>query len=300
MIKKYFINKIIITSLCLFLMFVFYIIPTKDELKYETIIESSPSHKVYLLDSDNYVSEVISYYDSFNIYDEVSKRINVLKKGENGFYPLIPSNTKINSIKIDKNSVYIDFSKDLLNVSFLYEEKMIESIVYTLSEINGIDNIYISVDGKRLECLPHSKKIITYPLNRNYGINKEYDIESIYQINKTTVYFSKKNNYQNYYVPVTKVSNNDDEKIEIIIRELKSSINSQNNLNSYINNNVVLTSYKIDDNKMELVFNDILFSDLNVLEQIKNEISKSVFDNYNIDELIIKSNGKEYTITSNT
>ena len=59
---------------------------------------------------------------------------------------------------------------------------MISSIVYTVSEGNDIDEIYISVNGKNLEYLPISKKQISYPLNRTYGINKEYNIISLNNI----------------------------------------------------------------------------------------------------------------------
>ena len=47
--------------------------------------------------------------------------------------------------------VYIDFSKELSNVSESYEEEMIESIVYSLCDINGINYVYLSIDGVPLK-----------------------------------------------------------------------------------------------------------------------------------------------------
>lgn len=296
MIKKYALNKITVTSMCLFLLLMFYILPTTSDNINTTILEEDKNKEktiVYLLDEDNFVSKVTTFYTKNTIEDEIKYKINILTNGlaiYDNFYSLIPKNTKLNSVKVDKNNVYLDFSKEILEVSEYFEEEMIESIVYTLTQINGLDNIYITVDGKSLDSLPNSKKILSYPLTRNIGINKEYDIDSFNNINKTTVIFQKKNNDKVYYVPVTKVTNSSDDKINIIIEELKSGINSQNNLNGLVNEKVVLEDYNIEEDKVNLVFNEYIFNDNNViLEEVKYTIAESIFENYNIKEVIFNT-----------
>ena len=165
---------------------------------------------------------------------------------------------------------------------------MIESIIYTITETNGINNIYINVDGEPLKELPNSKKELPYPLTRDYGINKKYDLTSFNDIDKTTIFFAKSNEEFTYYVPVTKISNTSSDKIDIIIEELKSPVNSQDNLNSYINNNVKLVSKEINNDKINLVFNNYIFCDINnktILEEVKYIISESIFENYNVKEV---------------
>lgn len=49
------------------------------------------------------------------------------------------------------------FSKRFLDVSEVEEEKMIESIIYTLTSIKGIDKIIIKVEGNILTNLPLAK-----------------------------------------------------------------------------------------------------------------------------------------------
>ena len=230
MIKRYAIKKIMVSTLGLILLLMFYFFPTKEELNSEIIKDNSSKQIVYLLDDDNYVSQVVTYFDTNSIEDNIKKRIDILKTGINGFYPLLNNSIKLNSVKVDKDKVYLDFSSELLNINDYVKEYMIESITYSLTEINGINDIYITVNNNRVD-------FIEYPLNRNYGINKEYNINNLDHLNKTTVFFSKTKDDINYYVPVTKVSNLSSDKIDIIIYELKSSINSQNNLNSYINDN---------------------------------------------------------------
>ena len=130
---------------------------------------------------------------------------------------------------------------------------MIEAIIYTLTEINGIENIYLSVEKESLTTLPNANKQIPYPLTREYGINKKYDLDNLKNINKTTIVFSKEIDDYNYYVPVTLINNNDDEKINIIIEELKSVIHSEKELNGYINNNLVLEDYEFNKDTLNLV-----------------------------------------------
>ena len=292
-IKKFAMNKIIVSSLCLILLLLFTFFPTKERINIE-VIETNNKQKndIYLLDEDDYVSKVNVYFDSENVTENIRERINMLINGCNeldNFYPLIPKNTIINNIKVNKDSVYLDFSKELLNVNKYLEEKMIESIVYTVTEINGINNVYILVDGKSLTNYPNSNNKIEYPLTRKYGINKEYDINNFENINKTIVFFLKQDNNNTYYVPVTKISNIKDEKINIIISELKSSINSQKKLKNYINDNLKLLDYKNDNNILSITFNEYIYDNKTISNEVKELLTRSIFENYYIDKIIFKT-----------
>lgn len=308
MIKKYTINKICVTSVSLFLILMFYLVPStpESEVKIDKSIGDKKEVVVYLMDKDYYLGRMIEYASYDNIVDLVNKKLDILINGSdelNSFSPIIPKNTKVNSIKVDKNNVYIDFSKDILNVSKYNEELMIESIVYTITDINGIDNIYLSINKEPLKILPKSNKEIPYPLNRGYGINKKYDLDSLNNITKTTVYFNKSYDDVEYLVPITKVMNTTSEKIDIIIEELKSIVNAQYNLNSYIPNNLEVVSHEVSDDKMNLIFNEFILDKEKsvVLEEVKYAIAQSIFDNYNVKEVVFSTKDKNNiaTITKN-
>lgn len=308
MIKKYTINKICVTSVSLFLILMFYLVPStpESEVKIDKSIGDKKEVVVYLMDKDYYLGRMIEYASYDNIVDLVNKKLDILINGSdelNSFSPIIPKNTKVNNIKVDKNNIYIDFSKDILNVSKYNEELMIESIIYTITDINGIDNIYLSINKEPLKILPKSNKEIPYPLNRGYGINKKYDLDSLNNITKTTVYFNKSYDDVEYLVPITKVMNTTSEKIDIIIEELKSIVNAQYNLNSYIPNNLEVVSHEVNDDKMNLIFNEFILDKekLVVLEEVKYAISQSIFDNYNVKEVVFSTKEKNNiaTITKN-
>lgn len=298
MIKKYIINKITVTTMCVILLGMFYLIPTnKIELEQEKT--NKIKNIIYLLDEDNMLSQVTYFYTKETIKDQIKHNLELLINGietNDIFYPLIPKNTKINDISIDKNNIYIDFNKEILNISKNKEEKMIEAIIYTLTEINGIENIYLSVEKESLTTLPNTNKQIPYPLTREYGINKKYDLDNLKNINKTTIVFSKEIDDYNYYVPVTLINNNDDEKINIIIEELKSVIHSEKELNGYINNNLVLEDYEFNKDTLNLVFNEYIYDNIEektLLEEVKYIISESIFENYDVKKVVLDTKNEK-------
>lgn len=301
MIKKYIINKITVTTMCVILLGMFYLVPT-NEIEQEVEEPNKIKNIIYLLDKDNMLSQVTYYYTSKTLKDQIKHNLETLINGietNDIFYPLIPKNTKINDINIDKSDIYIDFSKEILNIQKSKSEKMIEAIIYTLSEINGIENIYLSVDKEKLTTLPNTNKHLPYPLTREYGINKKYDLDNLKDINKTTIVFSKNEDNYNYYVPVTLINNSDDEKINIIIEELKSVIYTKNNLNGYINNNLVLEEYELNKDTLELVFNEYIYDNIEekmISEEVKYILSESIFENYDIEKVVLNTKNEENII----
>ena len=290
-------NKIFVSTLVFGLLVLFYLVPSPS-FDMEVVEEENKKGKenvVYLLDEDNYVSRVISYYEESDIEALIREKIKILINGDKSlgkFYSLIPKNTILKDVKVEKDSVYLNFNKEFLSVNKYLEESMIEAIVFSLTEINGINNVYINVDSKKLTKLPNSGREIPYPLTRSFGINKKYDLNRLNELDKTIVYFVKTCDEVEYYVPVTKVSNTSGSKIDIIIEELKSTVNAQENLNSYVSSNIELVDSEITDEKVNLIFNDFIFSDASskvILEEVKYVVSQSVFENINVKEVIFST-----------
>ena len=178
---------------------------------------------------------------------------------------------------------------------------MIEAIVYSITSLDNIDFVSIYVEGKILNKLPHSNKKLNTILDRTIGINKEFNITNIRDTTSTTIYYLSKYNDYYYYVPVTKITNNDISKIEIIIKELTSSKMLNTNLMSYLNSNTELLSYNETDETLLLNFNDSILTDINtnnILEEVTYSINLSIEDNYNIKEVLYYVNDKIITTFS--
>lgn len=312
MLKKISIRKLIISFSALFTLFLIYLIPNNEndknkledipqELEYvnNDLITSS----VFLLDSYNMLGKTEVPVSSKDIESFAKELLEVLINGganedriPNGFKSVLPSDTKILSLKYDKDLIKVDFSKELLNTSKEMEEKIVEAIVYTLTSINGVNKVIIYVDGNILTKLPQTKINLPSTLDRSFGINKEYDINSIKDINQVTIYYVNKNNDNYYYVPVTKYLNDDRDKIKIVIDELSGNSIYNTNLMSFLNSNAELISSEKKDDLMHLNFNEYIFSDIeekNILEEVIYTISLSVCDNYEVKGVVFNVENEE-------
>lgn len=297
MLKRFGFRKLAVTTTALFVIGLLYFFPTKElnVNKNITYYEESDFSEVFLLDKNNFVSEVSVISNETDLIEKLKNKMELLIKKDNNekvpssFKGVIPSDTKVLSLSVENNICTIDFSKEILNVTNLMEEKMVEAIIYTLTSESEVKEVILKVEGKVLERLPNSNKLLPNVFDRSYGINKNYDINNLYDLTKTTVYYIGEDSGNSYYVPVTKVTNSNDDKISVIVSELKSSILYQSNLSSYLNSKAELINYEKEENVMKLTFNDQIFYsmyDKNILEEVVYTIGKSVKDNYNVDEVM--------------
>ena len=312
MLKKISIRKLIISFSALFTLFLIYLIPNNenDKNKLEDIPQELEyvnndlvTSSVFLLDSYNMLGKTEVPVSSKDIESLAKELLEVLINGganedriPSGFKSVLPSDTKILSLKYDKDLIKVDFSKELLNTSKEREEKVVEAIVYTLTSINGVNKVIIYVDGNILTKLPQTKINLPSTLDRSFGINKEYDINSIKDINQVTIYYVNKNNDNYYYVPVTKYLNDDRDKIKIVIDELSGNSIYNTNLMSFLNSNAELISSEKKDDLMHLNFNEYIFSDIeekNILEEVIYTISLSVCDNYEVKGVVFNVENEE-------
>lgn len=309
MIKRFSMKKISKYTILLLVVFLFYLFPTKEKYDLDKEVSKEVNinyHDIYLIDKNNYVAKTNIQVSSLKkdlLIDELIEAMKIDGKYQdkipNGFCALLPSDTKLLGKEINNDVVTLNFNSNILDVKSENEEKVIESLIYSITSIDGIDKIIIKIDGENLKKLPKTGIILDTELTRDYGINKTYDIDSIKGINKVTIYYTNKNNNSDvYYVPVTKYVNNDEEKIKIIIDELASKFSFESNLMSYLNYNTKLLDYNLNENEIDLNFNEYLFDSTEnkkVLEEVIYSISYSVMDNYNVDKVNFFVNNEKVT-----
>ena len=226
MLKKFSIKKIVTSSIVLCIAFLIYFIPNENEItvnikeEIEYVNNEIKTHDIYLLDSNNYISKTKVRITSKTREDLALELLNTLIQNgtkqdliPNGFKSLINSNTKINTLKIDNETIKLDLSKDYLDTNKNVEEKTLESLVYTLTSIENIKYIILYIDGEILTELPLNKIKLPTTLSRDIGINKKYNLNSTKNITPTTTYFISEFNDNYYYTPITTFSNDDREKI---------------------------------------------------------------------------------------
>ncbi len=295
MFKRLALKKLLIVSLSFVILLLLYLFPNNDNYHIKTTLTyiEKDTIPIYLIDGNNYVSrfEVIKKSADLNdLINEIISNLTIDNKNyiPNNFKKIIPKGTKILNKEIENDLLKINFSKELLSIDEDNEEKMIEAIIYSLTEISNINKIMIFVEGSILKELPNSKKTLPLILDRSYGINKIYDLNSMKDINKITTYYVNTNSNYSYYIPVTTITNNNDEKVKIIIEKLKSSPTYDTNLVSYLASSTLLQKYEILENSVNLSFNNEILSldDNRIMEEVKYSIALSIKDTYGINETI--------------
>ena len=304
MLKKKALKRIFVTTVALFIFLTIYVINGIDnENKLDSKIEveytfNEGTNSIYLLNKNGYLVKAKTLITSKDKTKQIESILNSLTIGNDNSFPdelkgTIPKNTRVLEIRYDKESVTINFSKEFLNLKKDIEKKTIESIVYSIFDLKEVKEIYIEVEGKLLNEYPNSKEKIYYPLNKDIGINNEYSITSRNNINKTVIYYLEKINNENYYVPVTKYENNRDDKIKVVIDSLTTNYIYEPNLMSVLNTNLKLNSYNKEDNVFFLDFNNYLYDkNQKLVEEVIYSISYSVFDNYDVNNIVFMVDGK--------
>ena len=317
MLKKISIKKIMVATSAILILVIMYLLPDTSikeidlgkssiEYVYDNIVST-----IYLVDSEDYVARTSIASCNCEAVDKAKDLVDGLivdgKKSNiipNGFRSIIPSGTSVLDVKLEDKTLTINFSKELLDVNKKDENKMIESIIYTLTSIDGIDNVIIKVEGEVLKNLPSGIKLPTL-LNKDYGINKSYNLVSTKDIDSYTMYYVNKYNDYEYYVPVTKyVNNGNDDKIKVIIKELSSSPIYETNLMSYLNANTEIYDYELLDNNLKLNFNNMVLSDVDsnkILEEVIYTIGLSMDNIYsNLETVSFYVDNEEiYTLNIN-
>lgn len=291
MIKKITFKKISLTILLLLLFFLLRNYP--EEINNVMEEKEQRCITIYLIDENDFVAMSTINESSNETLERVRSIIEALtinsgSELKEGFKAIIPEGTKLYSVSLNDGMLKVDFSKEILKVSKNDEEKMIEAIIYSLTEIHEIDKVMIFVEGERLMKLPNSGKRLELYLDRSYGINKVIDIEGIKNTQMTTVYYLAKNdNY--YYVPVSFISNDDDNIVNIIIKKLKTNTLNNSNLLSHLNYQVELMNYEIKDEGIDLNFNNVILDIEDggkLKEEVKYAIYYSIRDSLKIDNVV--------------
>lgn len=110
--------------------------------------------ELFFLDKENNIVEKeIRSIDAKKLLEEPAKLIieELLKGPDNkNLFRLIPENTKINSAKIEKGILYLDFSEEFINQNIGEEKEhlLLESIKKSMEQLLEINSIKILINNQ--------------------------------------------------------------------------------------------------------------------------------------------------------
>jgi germination protein M len=139
-----------------------------------------------------------------------------------GFTAVLPQGTKVNSVTENKGTISIDFAAPFPEIIPSRERKVLEALVWTLTELPGINKVRLSVAGKTLQSFASSGLPNDQVFTRGVGINIE-TAQGV-QINRSmavTLYFSSQSaDGEGYFVPVTRLINRQPDPAKAALEQL--------------------------------------------------------------------------------
>jgi len=176
----------------------------------ETTNEMEVSYKrVYTISEDNslVVPLTATCPSSSNIAEDMLCVLNLLKEdspvtSSAGFTYTLNKNVKINAIEIDQNVASIDFSSEFNDYPVAKERKILESLVWSLSQFDQVDGLIIKVNGLVLEKMPQNNTPLPPLLTKAIGINHYLGDSDVYNTTSITVFYESEINNLSYLVPV--------------------------------------------------------------------------------------------------
>lgn len=218
----------------------------------------------------------------------------------NGFRAVLPVDTTVNvDIKKDGTAV-ADFSKEFKNYKKEDEQKILQSITWTLTQFSSIDKVKIRINGHELKEMPVGGTPITGYLSRKDGINIETaGVNDLTDTHPLTVYYLAETETSEYYVPVTKrIDNSETNDITAAVEQLADGPGKASGLLTDFNNDVKLLSKpKVKDGQVTLDFNSSIYGSADektkmVSSGVLDSIVLTLTEQPSIKSVSIKVNGK--------
>lgn len=258
--------------------------------------------ELYLIDKNGYVvSQTLDLPETESVATQALEYL--VKDGPiteilpNGFQAVLPADTKI-SVNVKDKVATVDFSNEFKNYKAEDELRILQSITWTLTQFDSIEQVKLQLNGHPLDEMPVNGTPIGEELTRKDGIN--LDTSSVADITNTrpiTVYYigGEEENY--YYVPVTKrVSSKIDNNIDAVIKELAKGPGGASNLvNEFRPEVKLLDKPIIKDGVVTLNFNESIYNSFDkkiISQSVLDSLVLSLTEQKDIKSVAITVNGK--------
>lgn len=203
----------------------------KDDSKKETALNQITNYQTVVFKSDDNLLVPIEV-DLMQELEPDSKYRNILEVMKSkdfeylGLHPILDSNLQVNAIAINDKSLTFDFSDNLYVNNNQEALDIFEALAYVFC-VDGIEKINLKIDGNDVSQLENST-IPTSCISDRLGINNfETTTNYLYKTTPIVVYNTKTINNREYYVPVTKrietQDNNIDTKVSLMLKEIESN-----------------------------------------------------------------------------
>ncbi|WP_226673286.1 GerMN domain-containing protein [Rossellomorea aquimaris] len=270
---------------------------SKEEANAETVMT-----ELYLIDKNGYV---VSQSIPLPGQESVAKQAleYLVKNGPvenilpNGFRAVLPADTQV-TVDIKDGKAIADFSPEFNNYQPEDEQKILQSVTWTLTQFDSVEKVELRVNGYPLTEMPvNGTPIDEKGLTRKVGIN--VDTSGVVDPTSTkplTVYYVAQSDDKTYYVPVTKrVSSKSADEVKAVVNELIDGPGYSSSLASDFTGAKLLDDPKLEDGTVTLNFNEAVYGSLEekiVSEHMLNSLVLSLTEQKGIKGVSVLVNGE--------
>ena len=273
-------KKIFPIILLMFIIITIFSFPTimrKNVLRtnYEIEKQTIPTETIYLLNKDDYLVEVEVIPSEDDLINDIWNYLQENQIIDSLWKGYIPKNVELISYQLENRKLEIFLSEEAYNLNKRY----LAGIVSSYLKQKTIEQVEIYIGNNKITDIS-SLNLETNEINRK-------------KLEKMTFYYIEDINY-NHLVPITKYLDEKNEKINVIIEELKNNI--PNKLISYVSDKLKIIDYSIEKDVMIVNFNQELIKDPEKKEWMLKQIAYSIMANYDVNTVIFKVEDKQEEI----
>ncbi|MCM3765482.1 GerMN domain-containing protein [Neobacillus niacini] len=270
----------------------------KTEKKAEDVVQT----ELYLIDKNGYVvPQTLNLPKTKSVAKQALEYLVVNGKVTdmlpNDFRAVIPEDTEL-SVDIKDGVATVNFSKEFKDYQAADEQKILQSITWTLTQFDNVKNVKLKMNGHELTEMPVNGTPISDNLTRATGINIDtVDVMDITNTKPITVYYIGGEEGSYYYVPVTKrISSKEKDPIAAAVNELVKGPSDHSNLVSEFMSDVkLLEAPKYENGTVTLNFNKNIYGSFEekvISQSILNSIVLSLTEQKGIEKVAVKVDGK--------
>jgi germination protein M len=222
-----------------------------------------------------------------------------------GFQGVLPKGTQVMSFDVvaDQKMAAVNFSKEFGDYNAAEERKIVEAVTWTLTGMEGIQKVQISMEGQKMDEMPVAGLPIDLPLTRAMGINLEQaDGVDITRSTPVTLYFTSVTpNNETYYVPVTRLVDRSDNRAKSAVQQLISGPLNERHLTAVITPDVTVKNVTKKNDVVTVDLHDDSYQPgMQEPAEMMKAIVLSLIENTGASKVQIMLNGKsDFTDTNN-
>lgn len=268
-----------------------------DDMDSETV-----ARQLYLLDVNGMIASQTLELPNLESKEVATQVLEYLvKEGPvtsilpNGFQPILPAGTEVLGLDLQEDgTLIVDVSKEFENYEAEDELKILQSMTYTLTQFDSVDDIQLWINGYPHDEMPVNGTPITDGYSRVNGINIiETDTIDLLNSKAVTMFYPSEYNDNQYYIPITQHVETDDEDVYgAIVDALIAGPGHNMNVSHVFNSDTSLIDKPtLKNGVLELTFGQEILQDADkaiISDEVMETLVRTLTEQHSVESVDVK------------